>query len=377
MPQYDFGTINTATTTGGDLATLLQNWRDAVLSNHSGTTRPSYVKTGQIWVNTSVSGAWVVNLYDGAVDIPLGYVNTTDDAAGFLSYALVTTKTASATIALTERDMMVGVAASTANLTMTLPAAATAKNGFRIRFQKTDNTAFTITVTRSGSDLINGGTGYVLTQQYDTVELIADGATTWYAYGGVLDLSINSNKLADNSVTTNKIAANAVTAAKLANGAIGTTQLADNSVTAAKIVDGTVGSAELATSAVTSVKIADSAVGPTKLSGGQSGTAPIYCARAWVNFNGSGTPAVVGGGNVSSITDNGIGDYTVNMTTAQADTNYSVVAMASHSALQAYIDCRGDTTTLTTGSFRLNVHIQSSSVPTKFDPTTVYAMVMR
>ncbi len=52
------------------------------------------------------------------------------------------------------------------------------------------------------------------------------------------------------------------------------------------------------------------------------GTAPSYSARAWVNFNGTGTVAIRASGNVSSITDNGAGDYTVNMTTALSDANY-------------------------------------------------------
>ena len=54
------------------------------------------------------------------------------------------------------------------------------------------------------------------------------------------------------------------------------------------------------------------------------GTAPLYMARAWVNFNGSGTVAIRASGNVSSITDNGTGDYTVNFTTAMSDANYGV-----------------------------------------------------
>lgn len=116
-------------------------------------------------------------------------------------------------------------------------------------------------------------------------------------------------------------------------------------------------------------------VGATQL--GQSGSAPVYAARAWVNFNGGGTPAVVAGGNVSSITDNGTGDYTVNLTTAMADVNYAVTAMASSAATQAYFDARGDTTTLTTSTFRLNIHTQAGGVPVKVDPTTVYAMVIR
>lgn len=55
-----------------------------------------------------------------------------------------------------------------------------------------------------------------------------------------------------------------------------------------------------------------------------SGTAPSYLCRAWVNFNGTGTVAIRASGNVSSITDNGVGDYTVNFTTAMSDANYSV-----------------------------------------------------
>ncbi len=55
-----------------------------------------------------------------------------------------------------------------------------------------------------------------------------------------------------------------------------------------------------------------------------SGTAPLYACRAWVNFNGTGTVAIRASGNVTSITDNGTGDYTVNFTTAMPDANYAV-----------------------------------------------------
>lgn len=54
-----------------------------------------------------------------------------------------------------------------------------------------------------------------------------------------------------------------------------------------------------------------------------SGSAPSYACRAWVNFNGTGTVAIRASGNVSSITDNGTGVYTVNFTTAMPDANYS------------------------------------------------------
>lgn len=57
-----------------------------------------------------------------------------------------------------------------------------------------------------------------------------------------------------------------------------------------------------------------------------TGAAPVFAARAWVNFNGSGTVAIRASGNVSSVTDNGVGDYTINFTTALPDANYAVVA---------------------------------------------------
>jgi hypothetical protein len=62
---------------------------------------------------------------------------------------------------------------------------------------------------------------------------------------------------------------------------------------------------------------------------GYGSVATAYGCRAWVNFDGTGTPAIRASGNVSSITDNGTGDYTVNFTTALTDINYSVVAQVS------------------------------------------------
>lgn len=59
----------------------------------------------------------------------------------------------------------------------------------------------------------------------------------------------------------------------------------------------------------------------------QAGAAPFFGVRAWVNFNGTGTVAIRASGNVSSITDNGVGDYTVNFTTPMPDANYAVLGV--------------------------------------------------
>ena len=58
---------------------------------------------------------------------------------------------------------------------------------------------------------------------------------------------------------------------------------------------------------------------------GYGSVAVGYGCRAWVNFNGTGTVAIRASGNVSSITDNGTGNYTVNFTTAMPDVNYAAV----------------------------------------------------
>ena len=94
-----------------------------------------------------------------------------------------------------------------------------------------------------------------------------------------------------------------------------------------------------------------------------SGSAPSYSARAWVNFNGTGTVAIRASGNVSSITDNGTGDYTVNFTTAMPDANYTVTGATanndSSSAVAAQINL-GTVATIISSSVRFFIGRQYS-----------------
>ena len=66
-----------------------------------------------------------------------------------------------------------------------------------------------------------------------------------------------------------------------------------------------------------------------KFNSGYGSVATAYGCRAWVNFNGTGTVAIRASGNVTSITDNGTGDYTVNFTTAMPDANYAITGSAN------------------------------------------------
>lgn len=59
------------------------------------------------------------------------------------------------------------------------------------------------------------------------------------------------------------------------------------------------------------------------------GSETYFLSKAWINFNGTGTPAARSSGNVSSITDDGTGRYTLTLTSPIVDVNYATVASAS------------------------------------------------
>ena len=108
-----------------------------------------------------------------------------------------------------------------------------------------------------------------------------------------------------------------------------------------------------------------------------------YKVRAWVNFNAQGTLAVRASGNVSSVTDNGVGDFTINFTVALPDTNY--VGSFSRTYVAAYVQpttsgndvqLGAKTTTsqrIYTGSANSNVNVNWLAT----DPIEVNAVFVR
>lgn len=109
---------------------------------------------------------------------------------------------------------------------------------------------------------------------------------------------------------------------------------------------------------------------PAKLSTA-SGSAPSYSARAWVNFNGTGTIAIRASRNISSITDVATGQYKMNFTTAMADANYSVEGCTNQQAWVPFLQL----STLTTGYATLFVY--SATGDFFADCTTVTATIFR
>lgn len=88
-------------------------------------------------------------------------------------------------------------------------------------------------------------------------------------------------------------------------------------------------------------------------------------AKSWVNFNGTGTVSIRRSYNVTSITDNGTGDYTVNFTNAFSDANYMAVGMIGDTGGSGFGIATGPRTTTPTGSaFRF---LTTTAGPTNTD----------
>ena len=153
----------------------------------------------------------------------------------------------------------------------------------------------------------------------------------------------NTTALATTAFTTAAITAERTATATLTNKSLTSPTLTGTPVAPTAAVNNS--TTQVATTAFVVAQIADDA--PTKTGTGASGTwgidisgsavklstasgsAPSYSARAWANFNGTGTVAIRASGNVSSITDNGTGDYTANFTTAIADADYATFGTAT------------------------------------------------
>ena len=136
-----------------------------------------------------------------------------------------------------------------------------------------------------------------------------------------------------------------------------------NGTTAATVTSTGLTMASLQNAAVTTTKVNDAAITAPKLSGGQTGSAPIYGCRAWVNFDGTTSPPTIrASGNVTNVTKNATGDYTINFTTAMSDANYSAVSsVGAASSTNATLICAKYAGTSTSASFRIQSTANASS----------------
>jgi hypothetical protein len=112
------------------------------------------------------------------------------------------------------------------------------------------------------------------------------------------------------------------------------------------------------------------------MNSGYGSDAVAYGCRAWVNFNGTSTIAIRASGNVSSITDNGTGDYTVNLTSAMPDANYSFSVLCGYNTGVSESTFATITTTVvpTTSAYRFKTRDTAGNI---FDSTYVLSSVFR
>ena len=98
-------------------------------------------------------------------------------------------------------------------------------------------------------------------------------------------------------------------------------------------------------------------------------------AKAWVNFNGTGTPAIRGSFNVSSITDNGTGDYTINFTTAMPNANYCVQGTMSNASggANAILPTNGGAVAPTTTSINVAFYVVGAASDPTYGFITVFS----
>lgn len=138
---------------------------------------------------------------------------------------------------------------------------------------------------------------------------------------------------------------------------------------------------------ITALANGDTGAPPIKaaaLGAGQTGNAPIFAARAWVNFDGTGTftpnpstSKIRGSGNVSSITKNGTGDYTVNFSTAMTDTNFLALVDAGPHPVDPnanYVIVGGPNLTRAVGSYRFQIRSAQAGV---LDASSIYSLILR
>ncbi len=107
---------------------------------------------------------------------------------------------------------------------------------------------------------------------------------------------------------------------------------------------------------------------------------PAFWCRTWVKFNGSGTVAINGSGNVSSITDHGVGDYTINFSTSMPDANYSTVASGDGPVngqhCQAYVAYGGVRSTYSTSGVAVSWFNATNSTA-RADPAIACVTILR
>lgn len=168
--QYSSGTttkINTYTDSGKGTA----NSNPMTLNSDGRLDQDVYIDQSTKFVLAASS----------AGDPPTSSVWTIDNSSATEQLWTTVTKTSNYTVTESDRDKLILVDASGGAVTITLLAAATAGDGFRVAIKKIDNSANAVTVDGNASETIDGAATATISTQYDSENLVSNG-TNWYAF---------------------------------------------------------------------------------------------------------------------------------------------------------------------------------------------------
>ncbi len=174
---------------------------------------------------------------------------------------------------------------------------------------------------------VNLGHGTRTTPDQNTWYHIAvtRSGNTWkfFLNGTVEDTVTSANNVTDNSANGLRISGRPIDSGSLVTGYLDDIRITPGIVRyASNFTPPTIALPTVAGDVNKQLLINETADG---VAVGTGGINQARIAKAWVNFNGTGTVAIRDSYNVSSITDDATGNYTANFTTAMTDANYSAV----------------------------------------------------
>lgn len=306
MPQHDLILDNGS---GAAFRGDANNALAALGSSMKGPNAPPAPLAGMMWLDDDTPSAsiWTLKMYDGADWIEIGRLNITTNIFTVAEGSFAPVDIASA--ATTD----IGASASP-NVRITGTTGITSFGTVAAGTRRFLSFAAALTLTHNATSLIMPGLANITTAANDTAVARSLGSGNWI---------IESYTRAAGNIVVPLGSAAAPSVSFSGDADTGAFSPGANRL-------------QLATNGVARHEIAADGSQLSVIPGGST-LLPEFKCRAWVNFNGTGTVAIRASGNVSSITDNGVGDYTVNFTTAMPDADYAPAGITGNDSGNCFI----------------------------------------